>query len=76
MSEAGSIPMSVKAHVFVSWDFRVHPGEVALRRALISAPIGLMARPEFVRLENPLATNMLGESASVEIQVRQGLRSI
>jgi Transcription elongation factor, GreA/GreB, C-term len=30
-----------------------------------------MARPEFVSLENPLATNMLGESASVEIQVRQ-----
>jgi uncharacterized protein (DUF2252 family) len=29
-----------------------------------------MARPEFVSLVNPLATHMLGESASVEIQAR------
>jgi hypothetical protein len=52
----------------VSWDFRVRLGEVALRGALISAPIGLMGRPEFVSLVNPLATDTLGESASVEIQ--------
>jgi hypothetical protein len=51
----------------VSWDFRVRLGEVALRGTAIGAPIGLMVRPEFVSLVNPFATNMLAESASVEI---------
>ena len=33
-----------------------------------------MARPEFVSLVNPLATHMLGESASVEIQASKSNR--
>jgi hypothetical protein len=37
-------------------------------RGPIGTPIGLMARPQFVCLVNPLATQMLGESAAVEIQ--------
>jgi hypothetical protein len=37
-------------------------------RGPIGTPIGPMARPQFASLVNPLAMQMLGESAAVEIQ--------
>jgi hypothetical protein len=39
-------------------------------RVAISAPISLTRTTEFLSLMNPLLSQMLGESASVEIQAR------